>query len=403
MNNNESNEIIFPAFEELPVSLNKLQLSGKYGTNRDQTNRDQSNRCQIHANNDYEAIHCWLNEYRHKATTYRTYQKEAERLLLWSVYQCKKPLSSLDRDDFERYFLFLDNPEPKHIWCMKDQGGGRKRGEPGWRPFVGGLSATTKLTAISCIDSLFNYLVDARYLSFNPLSLIRKRNARKITSPAPLSLQERMLDIEEWHAMLDTLDNLPEKEVVEKQEKERLKFLVNILYFLGLRIHELATHTWGSFRQIENNWWFYVVGKGDKAGIVPVCDELLRAIINYRAYLKKPPFPSMDESTPLIASLASEKNAITTRQINKILKKLALETTKKFKDKPEKVKKLGKFSAHWLRHLSASMQDRAGITFKHIRANHRHENDETTRRYVHAFDKERHQDMQKMTLRKLNT
>jgi hypothetical protein len=45
------------------------------------------------------------------------------------------------------------------------------------------------------------------------------------------------------------------------------------------------------------------------------------------------------------------------------------------------------------------MQDRAGVSFKHIRANHRHENDETTRRYVHAIDKERHQDMQKLVLR----
>ena len=45
------------------------------------------------------------------------------------------------------------------------------------------------------------------------------------------------------------------------------------------------------------------------------------------------------------------------------------------------------------------MQDRAGIAFKHIRANHRHENDETTRRYVHALDDERHIDMNKLTLK----
>jgi len=66
---------------------------------------------------------------------------------------------------------------------------------------------------------------------------------------------------------------------------------------------------------------------------------------------------------------------------------------------PDKASKLRKFSAHWLRHLSASMQDRVGIQFKHIRANHRHENDETTRRYVHSIDNERHQDMQKLKLR----
>jgi len=40
---------------------------------------------------------------------------------------------------------------------------------------------------------------------------------------------------------------------------------------------------------------------------------------------------------------------------------------------------------------------RAGISFKHIRANLRHENDETTR-YVHAVDDERYDDIQKLSL-----
>lgn len=391
-NNQELCDIIFPPLQQLPAELNILCLSGEHGTNR-----EKQERCQIHARNDYEAIQCWLNEHKQKATTYRIYQKEVERLLLWSVYQRQKPLSSLDRDDFESYLLFLDNPEPQHIWCTRDQGGGRKRGDPGWRPFVKGLSLSAKQTAISSIDSLLNYLVDARYLNFNPLTLMRKRQIRKFSQPLSLSLQERMLELDEWHAMLDTLDNLPDKEISQKKEKERLRFLVYILFFLGLRISELATHTWSSFRKIENDWWFYVVGKGDKAGMIPVCDELLRAIINYRAFLKKSPYPHSDEIAPLICSVSSDK-AISPRQINKILKKLALETAKKFEIQPEKMKKLKKFSAHWLRHLSASMQDRAGIQFKHIRANHRHENDETTRRYVHSIDKERHRDMQKLSI-----
>jgi integrase len=160
----------------------------------------------------------------------------------------------------------------------------------------------------------------------------------------------------------------------------------------------LATHSWNAFRQIENEWWFYVIGKGDKVGRIPVNDELLRAIIMYRAHLKKSPYPNLSETTPLIASFKTGK-AITARQMNKILKKLALKTAKKFTREPEKAKKLERFSAHWLRHLSASMQDRAGIAFKHIRANHRHENDETTRKYVHAVDQERHRDMQKLSMK----
>lgn len=382
-----------PSLEQLPILISVSHLSGEKGTNR-----ETEKHCQIHAKNDYEAIQCWLNEYRQKVTTYRVYQKESERLLLWAIFQCEKPLSSLDRDDFEIYFKFLDDPQPSHIWCAKDQGRGRKRGALAWRPFVSGLSVSAKQTAISSIDSLFNYLVDARYLSFNPLSLIRKRRIRKPMQSSCISLQDRMLDIEEWYAMLDTLDNFPENSDIQKHEKERLRFLVHILYFLGLRIHELATHTWSSFCKIENEWWFYVIGKGDKEGMIPVCDEFLRSIISYRAFLKKSPYPNIEEHTPIICSLTSGE-AITPRQMNKLLKRLAIETTNKFQNNSEKVRKLKKFSAHWLRHLSASMQDRAGIKFKHIKENHRHENDDTTRKYVHSINKERHHDMQKMKLR----
>jgi hypothetical protein len=44
------------------------------------------------------------------------------------------------------------------------------------------------------------------------------------------------------------------------------------------------------------------------------------------------------------------------------------------------------------------MQDKAGIKFKHIKENHRHENDMTTRKYIHSFDEDRHDDMQLLNL-----
>lgn len=385
--------IMLPSLAQLPEEM-RIGLSGEQGSNRESVHR-----CQLRAKNDYEALQCWLNEYRHKETTFRTYQKESERFLLWSIFQRKKPLSSLDRDDLESYLQFLDDPQPRETWCAKKTGRGCRRGDPNWKPFTGSLSHSAKVTAISSIDSLFKYLVDARYLSFNPLSIMRKRYAK--TQPIQqneLVLQERILTVEEWDAMLNTLENFPETTSEEQFEKARLIFLIKILFFLGLRINELATHTWNAFREVDNDWWFYVTGKGDKASRIPVNDDLLRSIIIYRAYMKMTPYPSVDEGTPLIVSVITG-DAITPRQINKILKKLAIETAKKFNEQPNKAKKISKFSAHWLRHLSASMQDQAGIRFKHIRANHRHQKDETTRRYVHAIDKERHQDMQKLKLR----
>src|SRR5437870_3158520 len=151
--------LTLPRPDDLPEKLS-IYLKGCEGSNRE-THRE----CQIQAKNDYEALHCWLNEYHHKPATFRTYQKEAERFLLWSVCQQRKPLSSLNRDDLEAYLRFLEDPQPRDIWCSKLGGRGCKRGDPAWRPFTGGLSQAAKMTAMSSIDSLLNYLVDARYLS----------------------------------------------------------------------------------------------------------------------------------------------------------------------------------------------------------------------------------------------
>lgn len=380
----ENHLLIFTALERV---TEYSHLSGEYGENR-----ERNNSCQIPVKNDYEALQYWLNEYRHKPTTFRTYQKEAERFLLWSIIQLEKPLSSLKREDIEKYIKFLDDPKPRSRWCTKS-GRGCKRGDKNWRPFTGKLSHSSKMTALSVIDSLLSYLVDARYLAFNPFSLIRKRNLRHDPQTNYFNVQERILNIDEWYALLDTLESRP-----ESKEKARLVFIIKIFYFLGLRVNELASHQWNAFRKVDECWWFYVFGKGDKVGRVPVNDELLRAIITYRASINKTPFPNKDETFPLVHSFTTGK-AITPRQINKLLKELAVECAKKFEDQPEKAHKIRKFSAHWLRHLSASMQDQAGIQFKHIRANHRHENDETTRLYVHALDNERFKDMQKLKLR----
>ncbi len=108
-----------------------------------------------------------------------------------------------------------------------------------------------------------------------------------------------------------------------------------------------------------------------------------------------PPVPQEEDQGPIIPSLTKANKALTTRQMSNLLKELALLTASKLKDKPHSAQKLARFSPHWLRHLSASRQDLAGISFTHIKENLRHQNEQTTRHYVHAFDNERHKEMEK--------
>ena len=182
-----------------------MYLNGANGINR-----AEPNLCQIRAMNDYEAIQSWLKEYQHKITTYRTYQKEAERLLLWCIYQQKKPLSSLDKEDLAAYFNFLNDPRPAEFWCAAPGGRGKKRGDKDWRPFAGPLNPRTKTTAIAVIGSLFDYLARACYLAFNPLTIMRKQTiSSRMDIEQKFRVQARILELDEWHAMLDTLEVLP--------------------------------------------------------------------------------------------------------------------------------------------------------------------------------------------------
>lgn len=289
----------------------------------------------------------------------------------------------LNRDDVEAYVNFLQNPEPHERWCGPK--GGRKVLEnKNWYPFAGPLGSSAIKTSLAILNSLMSYLVAARYAEFNPFMLMRRKTRfQDKFALQSLAIQERILGPREWHAVIQALNSYP-----DDAKKERLTFLVTILFLLGLRIDELARATWAQFRQVNQKWWFFVQGKGDRLGKIPVNAELLHAIITYRHAQGKSPLPSESDMSPLIGLGA--------RQMSNLIKDLAKQAAQFFLDEPHIQQKLLRFSPHWLRHLSASAQDLAGISFTHIKQNLRHQNEQTTRQYVHAYDDERHKDMEKL-------
>jgi len=285
---------ILPTLDSLPTLLMQNKLDGSVGTN---CCKDKSI---IDANNDFQAVQCWLNEYAHKKTTYNAYRKEAERLLLWCVIQITKPLSSLTRDDFTVYAEFLEDPQPRHIWCGK-KGGNIKRGEAGWKPFHGPLSPSAKHTALTIINSLMSYLCEARYLEHNPLALMRRLKRRNVTMEEQrLRVYERILTDDEWRAVVQTIDEWPDNTDDDKAYKARLKLIVGLLFFLGLRVGDITNSTWQAFRKVNDKWWFFVKGKGDKLAKIPVNNELLKTIIDYRVHFDMTVYPHADDDSPLV-------------------------------------------------------------------------------------------------------
>jgi integrase/recombinase XerD len=151
---------------ELPADLD-----GRHGTNR------ASGRRQVAADTDLDAVRAWLARFVDTKTTFDNYRKEAERLLLWSVLQLGKPLSSLTHEDLLGYQHFLADPQPAARWTA-DGGRRHPRHDPRWRPFYGPLAGSSQRQAMVILNVMFAWLVQAGYLAGNPLSLSRQRTRR---------------------------------------------------------------------------------------------------------------------------------------------------------------------------------------------------------------------------------
>lgn len=95
---------------------------------------------------------------------------------------------------------------------------------------------------------------------------------------------------------------MPEATSFEKDNKMLIQFMFARLYLLGLRILELATSTWGSFKFHQGAWWFFVKGKSGKLGHIPTNEQLLAFVKSYKNYLGKSHLPDETDTSYLILS-----------------------------------------------------------------------------------------------------
>jgi len=98
------------ALAPLERVLLPAELDGRHGANR-----ARGVRAQIAADRDIDAIKGWLARFADVKTTFDSYRKEAERLLLWSTVELRKPLSSLTHEDLLAYQRFLADPQPAAV------------------------------------------------------------------------------------------------------------------------------------------------------------------------------------------------------------------------------------------------------------------------------------------------
>lgn len=374
----------------VPLELLRLpdHLDGRVGSNRTTLGH-----AQIAAQTDIDALKAWLARFLDTRTTFDSYRKESERLMLWATIELGKPLSSLTHEDLLVYQRFLGDPQPSERWVMK---AGRKwsRFDPDWRPFAGPLAPTSQRQAIIILNTMFSWLVNAGYLAGNPLSLSRQRQRKakpRIT---------RFLDDELWLEVKATIETMPRETDREREHFHRVRWLFSMLYICGLRISEVIENTMGAFfcrrdSEGEERWWLEITGKGDKTRLVPATAELIVELSRYRRENGLSPFPLPGESTPLLLPIGGKQRPLTRSAVHLVIKEVFCRTATRIRARGSEFERLANLvedaSAHWMRHTAGSNMADA-MDLRHVRDNLGHSSISTTNTYLHTEDDQRHKE-----------
>ena len=194
--------------------------------------------------------------------------------------------------------------------------------------------------------------------------------------------------------MIETAEQLADK---DPDKHERTLFMMNALYGMYLRISELsASNRWqpqmGDFQKdLDGNWWFVTVGKGNKQRSISVSDSMLMALKRYRTSLGLPALPAPGEQTPLILRSNGKAAITTTRQIRSIVQHCFDEAYQRMQQDglSEDAMELQSATVHWLRHTGIS-DDVKTRPREHVRDDAGHASSAITDKYIDIERRERH-------------
>jgi site-specific recombinase XerD len=315
------------------------------------------------AKNDLEAVSAWLARYNEKPSTQRSYRKEAERFLLWCAEELKKPLSSVNSPDCQKYREFLQ--AVPSTWIQRAP---LKRTDPGWRAFRSQPSAASQKQALVILQTLFGGLVDAGYLVANPMRSLMKG----FDLPASKMDIRRSFTEAEWSHVLTCVDAQ-----TVGPERLRLKCILELLVTSGIRLDELAKARHKDLRvetlpDLPETWILSVTGKRNKTREVPLNPDVVKLLaLHGGEFLEEDKQSSDKDQLPLIRTLgasvpqwrkgeggelvttsATEQagSALSASGIYAVLKRFFRQAAKSAGIAGLDEKRFEKASTHWMRH-----------------------------------------------------
>lgn len=193
--------------------------------------------CMISARNDLDAVQQWLTTKQAGSSTWRSYRKEAERFLLWAVFERGCALSDMTTTDCMEYQRFLVELNlgsgvqwrfrlPREQWLAPR---GTKRWSHLWRPFESGLSPESRALSTTILTLLGRWLVETSYWTVNPW-LDAEVEIASVTSD-----NNRFFSKSDWHMLWHYLDS-----EVQDAKSIRLRSILMLCQETGMRLSELV-------------------------------------------------------------------------------------------------------------------------------------------------------------------
>lgn len=373
--------------------------------------------------NDFKVVISFLSVYNGNNATFESYRRELERLMQWSFLVLKKSILELSREDIEVYIKFC--MKPPREWIGKTQvaryleKNGVRKPNPAWRPFIVKVSKsdfkngeTPKISAyqmsqssiralFAVLGSFFDYCLLEEKIQRNPISLIRQKS-RYLQKQQKQQKIIRLSD-EQWATCLKIAKEMALKDPTH----ERTLFIITAMYLMYLRISEFAANDrWTPsmnhfYRDSDEQWWFKVLGKGNKLRTIAVSDAMLSALSRYREKLELSPLPSPSDKSPLIPKQKGAGAVESTRQIRRLVQTCfddaVLELRKNNLD--DEANTLETATAHWLRHTGISDDvNKRGRSIMHVRDDAGHASIITTGGYSDVEMKDRYQSAKNKTV-----
>lgn len=379
----------------------------------------------LKASDGYRAVRGFLKSYAGNEATFNSYRTHVERLFLWAALIARKPVLDLRRRDAEAFMEFCLHPPADWIGPVVKSRfvrvGGRKKLDSDtylvnelWRPFSLTSAKRERKIAAEAVTALpppsyrmsqgsvaqvfavcgsfYQYAIDEGFTEINPFRAVKQKSVYKQRNT--LDVASRSLTQLQWSYVIESAELMAS----EDARHERTLFIVATLFAMYLRISDLVgrdnwSPTMGDIRRdTTGNWWFHVVGKGNKAAKISVRDDYIQTyLVRYRQHLQLSRLPSGHEKTPLISTL-NGRAGLSDRHVRLLLQQVFDRSLARMHAEgwtEDEIDQLRSASLHWLRHTSATF-DAPHRDMKDLQADLRHSSLSTTQNtYYNSLDEQR--------------